>query len=108
MNKSEIIWALMPVILSIASAAIAYVKGKAKARLKVPAPVAKLLGDGQVMDLIIKGVAEAGAMQALTEDQKREYVRKWAKAELYKLLGDWLPDRIINMLIEAAIVRIKA
>jgi hypothetical protein len=103
MSKNDF-WQVVPYILSILS----YIIGKKKNKLRVPKPVALLIDNAEVIEVIIEGIQAAGSMKDKTDEEKREYVRTWAKSELYKLLGDWLPDSTINFLIEHALVRRKA
>jgi len=96
-------WQLIPYLLPI----ISYVIGKSRNRLRVPKPVRRLLENQEAIDIIVQGVEVAGAMKGKSDTEKREYVRAWAKSELYKLLGEWLPDSAVNFLIEHVIVRRK-
>ncbi len=66
-----------------------------------------LLENRNVIEIIARGVEAAEAMKDKSDDEKREYVRGWARSELYKILGDWLPDSAINFLIEHVIVKRK-
>jgi hypothetical protein len=97
-------WHIIPYILPV----ISYLIGLSRNRLKVPRQIRWLLENPEVMQTIARGVEAAQAMSGKTDEEKREYVRAWAKSELYKLLGEWLPDSAINYLIEHVIVRRKA
>lgn len=103
MSKNDI-WQVIPYILPILS----YIIGKKRNKLRVPKPVSVLIDNAEVIEVIIEGIEAAESMKDKTDEEKREYVRTWAKSELYKLLGDWLPDSTINFLIEHALVRRKA
>ena len=103
MSKNQF-WQLAPYLLPVLS----YVIGKSRNKLRVPKPVGKLIGDGQVLQVILQGVEAAQETKGKSDDEKREYVRAWARSELFKLLGEWLPDSTINFLIEHAIVRSKS
>ena len=102
MSKVEF-WQLAPYLLPV----ISYILGKSRNRLPVPKPIRGLLLNAQVIEIIAQGIEAAQAMSGRTDSEKREYVRSWAKSELYKLLGEWLPDSAINFLIEHTIVRRK-
>lgn len=102
MHKFDI-WQILPFVLPV----ISYLIGKARGKFQVPANIQKLLDNQQVMDTIIKGIQTAETMKDMTNEQKREYVRAWAKSELYSLLGEWLPDSAVNFLIEHTIVKQK-
>ncbi|GEM_PF-3035819 len=95
---------VIPYILPLLS----YIIGKRKNKLRVPKPISVLLENAEVIAVIVQGIEAAEKMHDKTDDERREYVRAWAKSELYKLLGDWLPDSTINFLIEHALVRRKA
>lgn len=97
-------WQLAPYLLPVLS----YIIGKSRNKLRVPKPVGKLIEDGQVLQIIIQGIEAAQAMKSKSDEEKKEYVRAWARSELFKLLGEWLPDSTINFLIEHAIVRSKS
>lgn len=103
MTKNTL-WQVIPYILPILS----YIIGKKLNKLRVPKPVSVLIDNAEVIEVIIEGIEAAESMKDKTDEEKREYVRTWAKSELYKLLGDWLPDSTINFLIEHALVRRKA
>ncbi len=103
MSKNNI-WQIIPYILPILS----YVFGRKRNKLRVPKPVALLIDNAEVIEVIIEGIEAAESMKDKTDEEKRENVRTWAKSELYKLLGDWLPDSTINFLIEHVLVRQKA
>ena len=102
MHKIEL-WQLIPYILPI----ISYLIGKSRNKLQVPDKVRRLIENRQVIEVIIKGVEAAQSMKSMTDEQKREYVRAWAKSELYGVLGEWLPDSAVNFLIEHTIVKGK-
>ena len=102
MSKIQI-WQLIPYLLPV----ISYVIGKSKNRLAVPKPVRRLLEDQDAIEIIVQGIEAADAMSGKTDEEKREYVRAWAKSELYRLLGEWLPDSAVNFLIEHTIVQRK-
>lgn len=97
-------WQLIPYLLPI----ISYIIGKYRNRLRVPKQIGRLLEDQEVIEVIIQGIEAAQAMKGKSDDEKREYVRSWAKSELYKLLGEWLSDSAVNFLIEHVIVRRKS
>ncbi|MHB1459292.1 MAG: hypothetical protein ACYC0V_20470 [Armatimonadota bacterium] len=101
--KTEI-WQWLIYALPIAS----YALGITRNRLKVPKEIRGLLANRDVMDVIFRGIEAASAVSGKTDVEKREYVRSWAKTELYRLLGDWLPDSAVNYLIEHVIVKKKA
>jgi len=94
---------LIPYLLPI----ISYIIGKSRNRLRVPKLIRRLLENQDAIDIVIRGVETAEAMEGKSDTEKREYVRAWAKSELYKLLGEWLPDSAVNFLIEHVIVRRK-
>jgi hypothetical protein len=96
-------WQIVPYILPV----ISYIIGRSRNKLRVPKQVSWLLENSDVIDVIAKGVEAAEVMSGRTDDEKREYVRAWAKSELYKLLGEWLPDSAVNFLIEHAVVKRK-
>lgn len=102
MHKHDI-WQLIPYILPILS----YLIGTSRNKLRVPDRIRKLLENNLVVDVIINGVQAAQSMKQMTDEQKREYVRAWAKSELYGVLGEWLPDSAVNFLIEHVIVKSK-
>lgn len=102
MSKS-LFWQLVPYLLPI----ISYILGKSRNKLRVPKQISRLLEDPEVIDIITHGVEAAEATAGKSNEEKREYVRAWAKSELYKLLGEWLPDSAINFLIENVIVKRK-
>ena len=102
MSKNQF-WQAAPYLLPV----ISYVIGKSRNRLRVPKAVGRLIGDGLVLQIIVEGVEAAQAMKGKSDDEKREYVRAWARSELFKVLGEWLPDSTINFLIEHVIVRSK-
>lgn len=101
--KTEI-WQWLIYALPIAS----YILGITRNRLKVPKDIRALLANRDVMDVIFRGIEAASEVSGKTDVEKREYVRSWAKTELYRLLGDWLPDSAVNYLIEHVIVKRKA
>lgn len=106
MSKSDawnLFWYLLPYVLP----AIAYALGKARNALKLPKLVANLLANPEVLQIIEEGVKAAKAMEGKSDTEKREYVLKWAKEQLYRLLGNWFPDSIVNYLIEHVIVKAK-
>lgn len=96
-------WQILLYLLPVFS----YIIGRHRNKLRVPKPIRLLLENREVISVILQGVEAAEAMKGKSDDEKREYVRAWAKSELYKLLGDWLPDSAINYLIEHVIVRRK-
>jgi len=96
-------WQIVPYLLPI----IAYLIGRVKNRLRVPKAIRELVENREVMELIREGVEAANEMKGKSDDEKREYVRAWAKSELYKLLGEWLPDSAVNFLIELVISKKK-
>ncbi len=102
MSKNDV-WQILPYILPILS----YIIGRKKNKLRVPKPISVLLDNAEVIEVIVRGIEEAERMREKTNEEKREYVREWAKTELYKLLGDRLPDSTVNFLIEHALVRRK-
>lgn len=97
-------WQFVPYLLPVLS----YILGRQRNRLRVPKDIARLISDQEVISIIVQGIETAQAMHGKSDDEKREYVRSWAKSELYKLLGEWLPDSAVNFLIEHVIVRRKA
>ncbi|MDH7481139.1 MAG: hypothetical protein QHH26_04065 [Armatimonadota bacterium] len=103
MNKIHL-WQFLPYILPV----ISYVIGKQMNRLRVPREVLRLISNPNIVGIITQGVKTAQALHGKSDDEKREYVRSWAKSELYKLLGKWFPDSTINFLIEHVIIRRKA
>lgn len=103
-DKVELFWQLAPYLLAILS----YLIGKARNLLRVPKPAAQFLANPDVMRIIQEGVEKAGALQGRSDTEKREFVLAWARMEIYKLLGDWLPNSAINLLIEVVINRKKA
>ncbi len=103
MNKINV-WQIVPFVLPVLS----YIFGKSKNKLSVPKPIGDLMKDDEVMKVIIQGVQSAADLSDKSDDEKREYVRSWAKSELFKLLGEWLPDSAVNFLIEKIIVGQKA
>ena len=100
MSKADVLWALIGIVLSIVS----YLVGWAKDRWGLPKPIARLLANKEVMDLIADGVGEAAALAGRSDAERQEYVRSWAKTELLLLLGDEVPDSAINFLIERVVV----
>lgn len=96
-------WDVIPYLLPV----ISYVIGISRGRLQAPAAVRKLLGNREVIEVILKGVETAQAIKEKTDEEKREFVRAWAKSELFRLLGKWLPDSAVNFLIEHTIVKQK-
>lgn len=102
MNKIQI-WQAIPFILPV----ISYIIGKSKNKLQIPQQVRDLLGNGDVIDIIAQGIEAAASMQGKSDDEKREYVRSWAKSELHNLLDEWLSDSSVNFLIEHAIIKSK-
>lgn len=98
-----IIWQIVPYLLPV----ISYMLGKTRNSIRVPERVSRLLTDRRVIDIVVRGVEAAATMGDKTDEQKREYVRAWAKSELYRLLGEWLPDSAVNYVIEHVIVRRK-
>ena len=103
MSKTQF-WQLVPYLLPV----ISYVLGKSRNRLRVPKQIGGLLGNREVIEIVVQGVEAAQSMKGKSDDEKREYVRAWAKSELYKLLGEWIPDSAVNFLIEHTIARRKA
>jgi hypothetical protein len=95
MDKVDI-WHWIVYLLPVAS----YFIGIAKVKLQMPKEIRSLLANRDVMDMIYEGIKAAAYTQGKSNDEKREYVRKWAKSELFKLLGRWVPDSVINYLIE--------
>ena len=102
MHKVEF-WDVIPYLLPV----ISYVIGASRNKLRVPAAVQKLLGNADVIAVIAKGIETAQAIKGKTDEEKREFVRAWAKSELFRLLGKWLPDSAVNFLIEHTIVKQK-
>lgn len=102
MSKIDI-WQVIPYILPILS----YIIGKKKNTIRVPKPVSILLKNAEAIEVIVRGIEAAEGMKDKSNDEKREHVRAWARSELYRLLGEWLPDSTINFLIEHALVRRK-
>ncbi len=98
------LWQLLPLALPVVS----YVIGKQRSKLRVPKSIARLISNNEVVGIIVQGIEIAQVMQDKSDDEKRQYVRSWAKSELYKLIGEWLPDSAVNFLIEHTIVRRKA
>ncbi|MHB1001906.1 MAG: hypothetical protein ACYC27_21915 [Armatimonadota bacterium] len=103
MSKVDI-WQIAPYLLP----AISYIIGVSRNRLRVPKEIRSLLANRDVMGIIIDGVEAASEVSGRSDAEKREYVRGWAKSELYKLLGEWLPDSAVNYLIEHTIVKRKS
>lgn len=97
------VWQIIPYLLPI----ISYLIGRSRNRLKVPKPIEALIENPRVIGVIVEGVEAAQTMKGKSDDEKREYVRSWAKSELHKLLGEWLPDSAVNFLIEHVVVRSK-
>ena len=102
MHKIDI-WTVLPFLLPV----ISYVIGVSRNKLKVPAAVQKLLGNPEVIEIIVKGIGTAQTMKGKTDEEKREFVRAWAKSELFRVLGQWLPDSAVNFLIEHTITKQK-
>jgi hypothetical protein len=94
---------VLPYILPI----ISYAIGHSKGRLQIPAKVRAWANNPDVKAVVTKGIATAQSMQNMTDEQKREYVRAWAKSELFGILGEWIPDSSLNWLIEHMIVQQK-
>jgi hypothetical protein len=103
MSKT-LFWQTIPYLLPILS----YLIGVSRNKLRVPAQIRWMLESQEIIDIIAGGIEAASSMHDKTDDEKREYVRIWAKSELYKLLNEWLPDSVINFLIEHAIVLRKS
>ena len=99
------IWQIVPYLLPV----ISYIIGVSRNPLwrTVPKQVRRLLANPLAIEVIVRGIEAAQAMKDKTDEEKREYVRAWGKTELYKVLGEWLPDSAVNFLIEHAIVRRK-
>ena len=102
-EKIDLLLDMLPYLLPI----LAYLIGRAANLMKLPGPVARLVKDPGVAKAIREGIEAADSMSEKTDAEKREYVRAWAKSELYKVLGEWIPDSGINLLIEHIIVRRK-
>ena len=98
------LWQVVLYVLPILS----YIIGKKRNKIRVPKPIAVLIDNPEVIEVIIEGIEAAESMKDKMDEEKREHVRAWAKSELYKLLGDWLSDSTINFLIEHVLVRRKA
>jgi len=94
---------ILPYLLPIFS----YLLGKQRSKMGIPKRVAELLRNEAVIRIISEGVEVATAMRDKSDEEKREYVRAWAKSELYATLGEWLPDSVVNFLIENVIIRNK-
>ena len=103
MGKMEF-WQMVLYLLPVVS----YILGKSRNELRVPKQIGQLLKDPEVIDIVIRGIETAQSMKDKSDEEKREYVRSWARSELYKLLGEWIPDSAINFLIEHVIVRRKS
>jgi len=103
MHKVQL-WEVIPYVLPV----ISYLIGQSRNKLKVPQAVQKLLTNQAVIEVIVKGIEMAQTIKEKTDAEKREFVRAWAKSELYRLLGQWLPDSAVNFLIEHAIVKRKS
>ena len=101
--SKNLFWQLIPYLLPVLS----YIIGKSRNKLRIPGKIEGLLKDQQVIDIVVQGIETVQSVQGKSDEEKREYVRSWAKSELYKLLGEWLPDSAINYLIEHIIVRRK-
>lgn len=102
MSKNEL-WQVIPFILPI----ISYIIGKRKNAIRVPKPISALLENADAVAVVVQGIEAAETMKDTTSEQKRAYVRAWAKSELQTLLGGRLPESTINFLIEHALVRRK-
>lgn len=97
------VWQILPYILLVVS----YLVGLSRNKFKLPSRICALLKDPAVTQVLELGIKAARLMEGKSDTEKREYVRAWAKSELYKLVGEWLPDSAINYLIEHLIVRAK-
>lgn len=105
--KRQMLLDLWPYLLPLISAVLSYLAGILRNKLKMPKPITDLLQNVRVMDTIAAGIMAARTLEGATDAEKQEHVRQWAKAEIYKLVGEWLPDSAINFLIETVIVRTK-
>lgn len=94
-------------VLPYAIAIVAYVLGKVIGRKPIPKSVRKLLADPAVMDAVLKGIEAAGELAGKSDAEKKDYARQWIREELQRLLGIWLPDSVVNYLIEHVIVTRK-
>jgi len=99
----EFAWRALPYLLPI----LAYVIGKLKNSLKVPAAVAGLLKDPEVRAIIEREIELAGELAGKTPEERRQYAMIEARAELYYYLRETIPDSSINFLIEHSIVKSK-
>ena len=98
------LWQIAPYLLSLLS----YVIGLMRNKFRLPGSISRLLGNRVVLDILNQGIEAARAMDGRTDEEKREYVRTWVRAELSRLTGEWLSDSTINYLIEHSIVSRKA
>ncbi|MHB1000468.1 MAG: hypothetical protein ACYC27_14610 [Armatimonadota bacterium] len=103
-DKLDILLTILPYLLPV----ISYLIGKAVNKIKVPAGIAKLLNNPDVMQIIREGIEAATENAGKSDADKIAYVRDWAKKEIFSRVGPWLPDSTINYLIEHVIVRKKA
>lgn len=97
------VWHILPYILPVVS----YLIGLSRNKLRLPARICALIKDPAVMQVLELGIKAARLMEGKSDTEKREYVRGWAKSEVHRLVGEWLPDSAINYLIEHLIVRAK-
>lgn len=102
--NEDTFWKTLPYLLPV----IAYILGWVRDKWRLPKPIAKLLANKAVMALIVQGVAEGAVLSGLTGDQRREYVREWAKGQLHNLVGEVVSDSAINFLIEKVVADRKA
>jgi hypothetical protein len=63
--------------------------------------------NGDVLQVVQEAISLAQATSGKSDAEKREVALNWAKKELYKLLGQYLPDSAVNFLIETVMVQIK-
>ncbi|MHB0998234.1 MAG: hypothetical protein ACYC27_03230 [Armatimonadota bacterium] len=76
-------------------------------KIKLPSKLEQLIRNPAVMAKIAEIVGTAMSWPDKTEDQKRAEVRKIAKIELEKTIGEIIPDNELNALIEIALNLIK-
>ncbi len=105
MDKQRILWDSIPYILMIITY---FLTKKGKVTLRLPKVVRKLIENRDVMRLVSEAVRIAGAQSGKSEDEKRALARDAIRKGVQDVLGQWLPDSVVNLLIEKAITEKKA
>lgn len=94
------------IVVTLGSLAIHYLKPKLK--IKLPKKIYALANNKEVMAVIEQAIQGAATMSKLkSNDAKRAYVRDKVKFAVKDLVGEFVPNSVLNTLIELIIQKGK-